>query len=112
MWNIFRKSLKTGIVTRDITYQTEAHGFQGPPQIDFARCTACKGCVQVCPANALAIIANGKHSTLVLNVARCVFCDRCRIACPEKIIKATTDFHHATGDKANLVIQGHCGKGS
>jgi hydrogenase-4 component H len=111
MWTIFRKSAKTGIVTRDIGLDTDAPGFQGPPHIDFGGCTACGQCTETCPASALVLICVKEQTVLNLDIGRCVYCGRCSTVCPEKVMTPSPRFLWATKNYQDLYVRGWCGRG-
>ena len=77
--------------------------FRGLPEIDTRRCaTACRDCIDICPAGALAL----SDQALRLDLGRCIFCAECAAACPAGAISFTADWRLAGSQRAGLVIAG------
>mgnify|MGYP003383104128 CR=1 FL=1 len=53
------------------------------PRIDVARCTGCERCVELCPTQALAQVAD---KAVLLYPDRCTFCTLCEDICPVNAI--------------------------
>lgn len=111
MWTIFRKIIRTGVVTRDLKKNVVDICFQGPPLIQYTGCTACGRCVEACPSAALIITQDAEKSVLTLDLASCVFCENCVNSCPERVMSVSNRFHWASKIRADLAISGRCGKG-
>jgi Ni,Fe-hydrogenase III small subunit/formate hydrogenlyase subunit 6/NADH:ubiquinone oxidoreductase subunit I len=102
MFDIFRKSLSVGIVTR-IKPEANPPGFLGPPAIDPALCKDCQEeCVAACPVDALSIINEDGKRVVKLSLADCTFCGWCQPACPEKAITMTGEYRLAVRSRAEL----------
>lgn len=67
--------------------------------VDWARCTGCAGCVEVCPTGALAM----EDGALRVDHGACIACNACIPACPEKALRETREFELAVRDRADLV---------
>ena len=53
------------------------------PRIDAARCTGCERCVELCPTQALAQVAD---KAVLLYPDRCTYCTLCEDICPVNAI--------------------------
>lgn len=53
------------------------------PKIDDGKCKQCGECMDVCPADVLAVEGN---ETIVANPADCLGCESCVSVCPEEAI--------------------------
>ena len=53
------------------------------PRIDVARCTGCERCVELCPTQALAQVAD---KDVLLYPDQCTFCTLCEDICPVNAI--------------------------
>jgi len=53
------------------------------PRIDEQKCKQCGECVDVCPADVLAV---KDDETIVANPADCLGCESCVSVCPEEAI--------------------------
>ncbi len=104
MFDILKKTLKTGTVTTD--YHEKANhapsGFRGKPEILHDRCTSCGKCVAACPSNVIRL-GDGKLS---LSDFGCIFCGRCEEVCPDGAIKLTQEYELASKTKDEIEIAG------
>lgn len=105
MVNVFRRSLKTGAVTRGYPAEPEAApaSFRGQVQLNTAACTGDGACARVCPAVAIAVEHHDAGWTWTLTDARCVFCGLCAGACPSQAITLSNAFELAVLDARDLV---------
>jgi Ni,Fe-hydrogenase III small subunit/NAD-dependent dihydropyrimidine dehydrogenase PreA subunit len=77
--------------------------FRGHPVIDPARCPDdCRGCVEACPTDAIAVDARGPR----LDLGRCLFCQECVAACPQDAIRYTGEYRMAARSREDLVVSG------
>lgn len=53
------------------------------PRIDAARCTGCERCIEICPTQALAQVAD---KAALLYPDRCTYCTLCEDICPTNAI--------------------------
>lgn len=80
MFEILRKSFRTGIVTMPFPPGQDgaADGFgRGRPQIDFTNWKDARPACKACPTAALACSDNRSKRTVVLDLAKCTFCGLC-----------------------------------
>ncbi|GAB6172622.1 hydrogenase [Paradesulfitobacterium aromaticivorans] len=102
MLRLFKKSLKTGIVTTSYPQQPDfpAEGFRGLPTWAQERCQRCGNCAEVCPSGAIAL----KQGTVgspnsswywALDPKRCLFCGYCAEDCPNGALTLSTEFELA-----------------
>src|SRR5713226_3309910 len=80
MFEILRKSLATGIVTKPFPSgpDSPASGFgRGRPQIDFPKWKDARPASEACPTGALACTESHDHRTVVLDLGKCTFCGLC-----------------------------------
>jgi Ni,Fe-hydrogenase III small subunit/NAD-dependent dihydropyrimidine dehydrogenase PreA subunit len=91
MFRIIARSLKTGILTEREPFTVRPpFGF---PVIDFAKCTACDACAEVCPTGAIQASTVGPdRRKLSLSYGACIQCRECVSACPEQAVSAGRDF--------------------
>ncbi len=106
MLEIFRRSLKTGIVTTDYPDIPEpaSPAFRGQVLIDTSRCSGSADCARVCPSAAISVLQTDKGGwTWELNDARCVFCGLCAEACLEQALQLSNDFELAVRSADDLI---------
>jgi Ni,Fe-hydrogenase III small subunit len=80
MFEIIRKSLATGIVTKQSPFDggVPGSGFgRGRPQIDFANWKDAHPAVEACPTGALACNDSNLKRTVTLDLGKCTFCGLC-----------------------------------
>jgi Ni,Fe-hydrogenase III small subunit/formate hydrogenlyase subunit 6/NADH:ubiquinone oxidoreductase subunit I len=100
MLSIITKSLKTGSLTEENPFGTQAtFGF---PVIDFERCTACDACARVCPTGAIRAAASDSEKTLSLSYASCIQCRACVEECREQAIAVSHDVEVAAYSRDQL----------
>lgn len=108
MLGVFRRSVKTGIVTTGYPAvpETAPAAFRGQVLLEVARCTGDGACARVCPSQAITI-ATVEESGWIwrLDDARCVFCGLCEDACPSGAIQLSTDFELAVRVRDDLVTR-------
>ena len=77
--------------------------FCGLPILDPEKCVSgCSRCVEVCPTDALQVMASGP----ALDLGRCIFCGECAAACPADAITFAQDWRLTASDRAGLVATG------
>lgn len=104
MVSVFRRSLKTGLVTRGYPAAAEPapEAFRGQVQLDSTRCSGEGACARVCPSSAIAVDRQADGWTWTLTDARCVFCGLCADVCASEAIRLTNEFELAVLDAADL----------
>lgn len=127
MYNIFIKSLKTGVVTTSYPKVKEAPParFRGKPEPDYTRCNGCGSCVAACPGAAISLTRlpgvsagalpgvtagdQGVKSRLEVSLDDCIFCGICQKVCPCKAISLTGQFELAVKNRTALKLEGEIG---
>lgn len=106
MFDIIRASLRTGRVTTGYPDQIEnaPPAYRGRPTLATDRCDGAGECVDVCPANAIAVRSTEGEQNWQLDLARCVFCGLCQEVCPNGAIWLTNDFELAARQREDLRI--------
>jgi Ni,Fe-hydrogenase III small subunit/NAD-dependent dihydropyrimidine dehydrogenase PreA subunit len=75
--------------------------FFGRPVLDASSCASgCARCVDICPTDALRVLAAGPE----LDLGLCIFCGECADACPENAIAFTQDWRLAASQRAELSV--------
>jgi len=80
MFEILRKSLATGVVTKPYRpgHESPTSSFgRGRPQIDFAKWKDARPGSEACPTGALAYTEEQGRRNVVLDLAKCTFCGLC-----------------------------------
>jgi Ni,Fe-hydrogenase III small subunit len=80
MFEILRKSLATGIVTKPFDLGREApisRFGRGRPQIDFQNWKDARPAILACPTGALACTEGQARRTVTLDLGKCTFCGLC-----------------------------------
>jgi Ni,Fe-hydrogenase III small subunit len=102
MFDILRKSLKTGVVTTP--YPAVAPGVspsaRGRPAIRWQDLQHSPRAASVCPTGALSCVDSGKRRTVSLDLGLCVFCGLCADADPA--IRMTSECELASRSRAAL----------
>ena len=91
--------LKAGRVTLPYPAQPRPApaGFRGRPIFDGAKCIACGGCANNCPAREILLIDVCQEIRVLQYLGRrCTYCGRCAEVCPEKAITMSLEFETAT----------------
>jgi len=103
MFEILRKSLATGIVTRDYpeTPSEVSSQARGRPEIDFPNWKDARPAVAACPTGALASTDSGGTRAVTLDLGKCTFCGLCAEA--DTAIRMTNACELAARRKADLV---------
>ena len=91
MWNMVRKIVSTGMVTKKWDESLTPPAFRGKLSVDHDRCNGCGICATVCPVAAIVI----DQSKPVVDHKTCLFCGRCTDACPSQSIVHTDDYRLA-----------------
>ena len=106
MLEIFRRSLRTGVVTTAYPAVPEPApcAYRGQVMLDASRCTGSGDCVSACPSAAISVVyaADGGWSW-ELNDARCVFCGLCAEACPEEALQLSNEYELAVRRQVDLI---------
>jgi hydrogenase-4 component H len=108
MFDIFRRSLKTGVVTTGYPNIPESapDAFRGQVLLDTSRCRGTADCMRVCPSAAITVQhTNDGGWSWELDDARCVFCGLCAEVCPEGALRLSNEFELAARRRADLVTQ-------
>lgn len=108
MLDIFRRSLKTGLVTTGYPSAPEPApaAYRGQVTLQTERCTGDAACARACPSAAITVLKTDDGGWVwELDDARCVFCGLCQEACPTQAIRLTNDFELATRETADLITQ-------
>lgn len=111
MLGMFRKTLRTGIVTSRYPDVPEAapSAFRGRPLYAADRCDLHGECARVCPAKAITIeegLASAARQRIwQLDYARCVFCGLCVDACPGGSLTQSNDFEVAVKQRGDLIVR-------
>ena len=108
MLGVFRRSLKTGIVTTayPAVPETAPSLFRGQVVLELACCSGDGACARVCPSQAI-VVAPVEETGWVweLDDARCVFCGLCQEACPTGAIGLSNDFELTVRAADDLVTR-------
>jgi formate hydrogenlyase subunit 6/NADH:ubiquinone oxidoreductase subunit I len=105
--NIFRRSYKTGIVTKTYPENPEPAppAYRGQVLLHPKRCTGNGDCAKVCPSSAITVERTHSGWVWKLNDARCVFCGLCAEACKSSAVELSTDYELAVKEPADLVTR-------
>jgi Ni,Fe-hydrogenase III small subunit/formate hydrogenlyase subunit 6/NADH:ubiquinone oxidoreductase subunit I len=103
MFDILRKSLTIGIVTKAYPpTPAEVSAFtRGRPEIDFANLKDARPAAAACPTSALACADQGGKRSVTLDLGKCTFCGLCAEADPA--IRMTKDALLAASRKQDLL---------
>jgi formate hydrogenlyase subunit 6/NADH:ubiquinone oxidoreductase subunit I len=105
--NIFRRGLKTGIVTTPYpqTPDPAPPDYRGQVHLHPDRCTGNGDCARACPSGAITVERTIDGWRWELNDARCVFCGLCAEVCTSSAVELSTDYELAVKDPADLVTR-------
>jgi formate hydrogenlyase subunit 6/NADH:ubiquinone oxidoreductase subunit I len=105
--NIFRRSLKTGLVTTSYpeTPEPAPPAYRGQVQLYANRCTGEGACAKVCPSAAITFEHAAGGWSWELNDARCVFCGLCAGVCQSAAIELSNEFELAVCEPTDLVTR-------
>lgn len=100
MFNLIRKSIKTGNRTSKYPYEREnvPESFMGRLVLDPKICNSCGCCATLCPTKAIKI----EGSQLSVKYDKCLFCGLCREYCPQGALSHSTVFELAVREKGKL----------
>lgn len=89
MLRLFRKSLKTGIVTTDYPKNriAPAPSFQGLPEWQEQSCNQCGQCADVCPTKAIELNYGKSEPYWTVDAKKCIFCGYCVDVCKHAIVQ-------------------------
>jgi Ni,Fe-hydrogenase III small subunit/formate hydrogenlyase subunit 6/NADH:ubiquinone oxidoreductase subunit I len=103
MFEILRKSLKTGIITSD--YPKTAPGVspraRGKPEIDWPNWSDARAASAVCPTAAISYDDEDNRRITTLDLAKCIFCGLCAEA--DKAIRMTNICECSARQRQDLV---------
>lgn len=102
MFDILRKSLATGVVTKAYPpggAEVSAYG-RGRPEIDFANLKDARAAAAACPTSALACADAEAKRSVTLDLGKCTFCGLCAEA--EPAIRMTHECQLAARRKEDL----------
>lgn len=102
MFKMFKKILKTGVVTEDNPFVPAPARYRGKIEVDAAKCDGCAQCVHVCPANAIQVAALPQGAELTYDYTRCLLCGLCVDHCPPGALTQTNRAPSAVRHKADL----------
>jgi Ni,Fe-hydrogenase III small subunit/formate hydrogenlyase subunit 6/NADH:ubiquinone oxidoreductase subunit I len=103
MFEILRKSLKTGVITSD--YPMTAPGVspraRGKPEIDWPNWTDARPASAVCPTGAISYDDKDNRRVTTLDLAKCIFCGLCADA--DRAIRMTNVCECSVRQRPDLV---------
>src|SRR5262245_16075938 len=108
MWQVLLERLRQGHRTAGFPDEPPAlpDRFRGHPLVDASKCPAdCRACIESCPTEAIAVLANPVERGLALDLGRCLFCRDCVDACPEGAIRYTNEHRMAARRREDLVVR-------
>jgi len=105
MFDILRKSLRTGIVTTSYPETpVEISRFaRGRPEIDWHKWEDARPATAACPTGAISCQDAGERRNVRLDLAKCTFCGLCAEA--DKTIRMTTVCECAARHRDDLVTE-------
>jgi Ni,Fe-hydrogenase III small subunit/formate hydrogenlyase subunit 6/NADH:ubiquinone oxidoreductase subunit I len=103
MFEVLRKSLKTGIVTTDYpaTAPEVSARARGKPEIDWANWADARPAAKACPTGAIGYNDKDNQRIATLDLAKCIFCGLC--ADVDKAIRMTNTCECSTRHRQHLV---------
>ncbi|RIK41916.1 MAG: hypothetical protein DCC58_11815 [Chloroflexi bacterium] len=108
MLNIFRRAIRTGVVTTGYpdTPEPAPPAYRGQVHLHLAACTGDAACARVCPSAAISV----EHSpvggwTWTLDDRRCVFCGLCSEACPTGALSLSNEYELAARKPEDLLTR-------
>jgi Ni,Fe-hydrogenase III small subunit/formate hydrogenlyase subunit 6/NADH:ubiquinone oxidoreductase subunit I len=103
MFEILRKSLKTGVITSDypMTAPEVSPRARGKPEIDWANWSDARPASAVCPTAALSFNDKDNQRLTTLDLSKCIFCGLC--AEVEKAIRMTNICECSARQRQDLV---------
>ncbi|MFZ1084236.1 MAG: NADH-quinone oxidoreductase subunit NuoB [Terracidiphilus sp.] len=106
MFNIFKKSAQTGLVT--IGYPQKpaqiSAQFRGAPAFDFAAWRDARLAAEACPTGAIQIRDADARRTVTVDYGLCNFCGECAEADASGAIKITQNFDLAVHERDDLIV--------
>lgn len=109
MFEVLRKILKTGIVTRHSPFLDAPARFRGIIKIKDELCNGCSTCVAACPRDAIQLERENSCCRIWINYDRCIFCHECIEVCPQKALKGSNQHHPAVRSRNDFVTKNGMG---
>lgn len=107
MWKMFRKMIKTGIVTEELPFKPAPTRYRGKIEVNAKKCDECAQCAAACPAQAIHMTEGKNDGTrttkLTIDYTRCVLCGICVEHCPPGALRQTNMSPPATRQQAGLL---------
>ena|SRR5690625_545977 len=107
MINIWRKIIKTGIVTQDYELLAPAKEFRGELSVDMSKCYDCTVCVSACPVHAINIEEKNNARSLTIDYTKCFYCGICVDFCPTGALSQTNRDRKSTKHRRALYESFH-----
>lgn len=103
MFNIFKKIIKTGVVTRKNPFQEPPKKHRGKILVNENLCNSCGTCVDVCPANAISLLEKANDELLAFDYSQCMYCGLCVEECPVEALEQSNVIKESVIDRKDLM---------